>query len=159
MRLPIYKKVLITFPQKNLITGQLDQIDFGENPYIFEFSKQITDHLTSIKVIEEYFLEHNINTHSYPLYIISDSLYRSNIIKIVKKAEEAPRYFKQKSKQLSSKESAQLDLINLKQIQLENLQRENFNPAIESYGRQAKIIATLQYEKNFYQVLSKKLGI
>ncbi len=159
MRLPIYKKVLITFPQKNLITAQLDQIDFGENPYIFEFSKQVTDHLTSIKIIEAYFLEHNINTHSYPLYIISDSLYRSNIINIVKSSEEAPKYFRHKSKQLSSKESAQLDLINLKQTQLENLQSENFTPAIESYGRQAKVVAKLQYEQNFYQALSKKLGI
>lgn len=157
MRLPIYKKVLIAFPQKKQIENQLDQIDFGENPYIFELSKQVKEHLACFKIIENYLEEHDINTHSYPIYILSDVIFESKRIHIAKSIEQVPKFFNHRSKQLSSKESGQLELIHLKQIQLDNLQKENFAPALESFAQQAKIIFQLQREKEFYQKIYQRI--
>lgn len=157
MTLPIYKKITVKSSQPRLIQTQLDQLDFGENPFIFQFALTIQNHLDCIKVIEDYISEHDINTFSYPIYVVSEAAEYEGKLHLIKAADQAPNFFKHKSKQLSAKENQKLSIIQLKQLRLNGLSSSEFQPIIENYAQGAKKISQIHKENEFYKYILKQI--
>ena len=157
MALPIYKKIIIKSAQPRQINSQLDQIDFGENPFIFEFVDSIPDHVSCIGIIEEYFKDHEINTFSYPIFFVTEAEVSNSNFKTITKSSLAPSFFRQKSKQLTVKETQKLEVVKLKQLRLNSLRPSEFKPQLEEYGSNSKKISLLQTENFFYQNLIEEL--
>ena len=152
MGLPIYKKIIIKSASVRQINSQLDMLDFGENPFIIEFVDTIDDHQGCIDTIEKYLTEHEINTFSYSIFVVSHKSPETNL-KVISSSSLAPSFFKQKSKQLTVKESQKLDVVKLKQRRLDGLRRGDFEPYLESYGKNSKKISILHNESTFYSRL------
>lgn len=157
MALPIYKKILIKTASVRLIHSQLDQIDFGETPFIFHFASTISDQLTCINHIETYFDEHEINTFSYPIFIVSDVQGYIGSLRIIQEMSDAPKFYRHKSKQLSSKENQKLEIIQLKQQRLNGLRPSEFLPQLEEYGKNSKLISQLFKEREFLNSILVKI--
>lgn len=157
MTLPIYRKITVKSSQPRLIHAQLDQLDFGENPFIIQFAATIKSHRDCIKSIENYFEEHEINTFSYPIYIVTDNNDYLCSLNLIKNAESAPSFFRHKSKQLSAKENQKLAVIQLKQLRLNGLTSSEFNPIIEEYAKCSKKISLINNEIEFYKFISDKI--
>lgn len=157
MTLPIYKKILIKASSARIINSQLDQIDFGENPFIFHFPATLENQLDCIKHIENYFDEHEINTFSYPIYIVSDEENYQGPLKIIREAANAPRFFRHKSKQLSIKENQKFEVVKLKQQRLNGLRSSEFKSQLEEYGKNSKLISQLYTEQQFLNNILNKL--
>lgn len=159
MALPIYKKILIKSSTSRQIHSQLDQIDFGENPFIFHFPNSINNQLACIEHIEDYLAEHEINTFSYPIFVVTevDIEDYTGSLRIIKESKEAPKFYRHKSKQLSVKENQKLDVIKLKQQRLNGLRPNEFMPILKEYGTSAKVISDLSKEHQFLSDVLRKI--
>lgn len=159
MSFPSYKTITINSHQKRLIYSQLDQLDFGYFPYIFELNHLSQNQNEAIENIENYFFEHEINVYSYPIVILSDVQRQHDFFYLTDDKKNIPKFFKFKSKQLSTKEAQKLKFVELKQVHLNNISRQEFEPILEEYARTHKIINKLYNEKVFYERLAQKLHI
>ena len=157
MSFPVYKKISINSHQKRLIYSQLDQVDFGHQPFVFEMSHMITKQDEALTNIEAYLNEHSINRFTYPLIIISNIQNYTGSLMVVNSLDKVPRFFKNKSKQLSTKENQKLKYVELKQTHMENLILEEFEPIIKEYTRSHKKIYQLNNENEFLNLLTKKI--
>lgn len=159
MALPIFKKITINSNQKRLIQSQLDLLDFGENPFIFEMSNLNSNHEETMEHIENYLIEHEINTYSYPLFAIADIPNYQGSISVVSELKFIPKFYRYKSKQLNAKENSKFKIVQLKQTHLNHLQKEDFEPVINEYARTHKEIFLRHRENNFLELLKKGMGI
>ena len=114
MAIPSFKQVNINFPTKEKIFEQLSLHQFGQLPYIFTIS-HLEDEVQALSFIEEYLQENDISNYPYPIYIISTLKLYKGPFTLFEKIEELPRFFKQKIKQLNTKENKILQKIYLKQ--------------------------------------------
>lgn len=157
MSFPVYKKIAINSHQKRLLYSQLDQLDFGGHPYIFELGHMIKNQDECLIHIESYFDEHSINIYSYPIIIVANLENYKGQLTIINNIKQCPKFFTMRKKQLSTKESLKLRMVELKQKQLENLQVQEFMPVLNEYARTHKIISKLQKEHDFLNRISKEL--
>ena len=157
--LPIYKKISINSHQKRLIHSQLDLLDFGENPFIFEMSNLNINHIDTIQHIEDYLIEHGINTYSYPLFAVAEIPNYQGSIVVVSHLKFLPKFYRHKSKQLNAKENAKYKIVQLKQTHLNHLQKEEFEPVINEYARTHKEIFLRHRENDFLKILKEGMGI
>lgn len=140
---------MINSHQKRLIYSQLDQLDFGKHPYIFELSHMISKQEETLNNIEEYLTEHHINTYTYPLITIANVQNYIGKLMVLNDIAKCPKFFKRKTKQLNAKENQKLKYVQLKQIHMENLLLEEFEPILADYTKSHKQIYGLQNELNF----------
>lgn len=146
---------MINSHQKRLIFSQLDQLDFGTHPYIFELSQMITKQEETLTHIDDYLREHNINTYTYPLIVIANVQNYIGNLMVRDDISKCPKFYKRKTKQLNTKENQKLKYVQLKQIHMENLLLEEFQPIIDDYTKSHKKIFQLENELNY---LNKILG-
>lgn len=158
MSFPIYKKISINSHQKRLIYSQLDQIDFGEQPFIFEMSHMITKQDEALTNIENYLREHSINTYTYPIIIVANVQNYKGSLMVVNELKMCPSFFKQKSRQLNTKETQKLKYVQLKQKHMQNMLLEEFEPILQEYSRAHKEIYKLHKENIFLKKIKKKLS-
>ena len=152
MHLPQYKKILLQSESKSFIYSQLDQLDFGENPFIFELGKFNKDHDLTASVIEEYFEEHDINYFTYPIVLIGEFIEYSGTLFTAEEVSQAPSFYNiYKNKQLNAKELKKMQILKLKQTQLSNLRTTEFKSTIEEYASAHKQIRNMEKEISFFQ--------
>lgn len=159
MSFPIYKKISINSHQKRLIHSQLDQLDFGNHPYIFEMSHMIKNQEEALTNIEAYFFEHSINLFTYPVLIVANINNYTGRLTVVNDIKKIPRFFKMKKRQLSTKETQKLNYVELKQKHMQNLQLSEFEPILNEYTRNHKTISMLNNENEYFKSLIEKLFV
>lgn len=159
MSFPVYKKISINSHQRRLIFSQLDQIDFGEQPYIFELSHMITKQEEALTNIENYLKEHCINTYTYPIVIVANIHNYKGKLMVINDIKQVPLFFKQKTRQLNTKEVQKLKYVELKQTHMQNMIMEEFEPILEDYTIAHRKIYKLHEENVFLKQIKKGLGL
>jgi hypothetical protein len=158
MAIPSYKQVNINFEDKNSVFNQLSLHQFTQLPYLINIS-HLNEQYSALKNIEQYFMENDINNYPYPIYIISTVKNYFGPFHIFDSVESCPKFFKQKIKQLNTKENKILQKIYLKQKNLKNMNTLNHKEVFELYSESHKKIFYLEKEKTFLDNLTDKLNI
>ncbi len=156
MAIPSYKQVNINFEDKTSVYGQLNLHQFGQLPYLLNIS-HLAEQLIALKNIECYFQENEIKNYPYPIYIISNIKNYFGPFHIFESVESCPRFFRQKIKQLNTKENKILQKIYLKQKNLKNMNGINFTNTFQYYSDSHKSLYNLEKEKEFLDKLTFKL--
>lgn len=156
MAIPSYKQVNINFSDEKNIDKQLSMHQFGQLPYIFNIS-HLKDQITALRNIENHMQMKQISNYPYPIYIISDIKNHHGLFSLFEKIEHIPKFFKQKIKQLNTKENKILQKIYLKQHNLENMNGVNFKESIDEFAISHQAIFKTVKEKEFYDKIIKKL--
>jgi hypothetical protein len=156
MAIPSYKQININFEDKKSVFEQLALHQFGQIPYIINIS-HLTEQYSALKNIEQYFTENEVNNYPYPIYIISTIKNYFGIFHIFESIEACPSFFKQKIKQLNTKENKILQKIYLKQKNLNNMNGLNSKNIFKYYSQSHKTIYNLEKEKHFLDNLKFKL--
>ena len=123
---------------------------------VFSIS-HLQDEVQALSFIEEYLQENDISNYPYPIYIISTIKLYNGPFKLFEKVEELPQFFKQKIKQLNTKENKILQKIYLKQQNLKNMNGVDFTYILKQYADSHKIIYNNMKEADFLDRISSKL--
>jgi len=156
MAIPSYKQVNINFEDKNSVFNQLSMHYFGQLPFLITIS-HLNEQYSALKNIEQYFVENEINNYPYPIYIVSTIKNYFGPFHIFESVEACPKFYKQKIKQLNTKENKILQKIYLKQNNLKNMKSLNHKSVFEFYSESHKTIFNLEKEKSFLDKLTAKL--
>ena len=156
MAIPSYKQVNINFEDKNSVFNQLSLHQFGQLPFLITIS-HLNEQYSALKNIEQYFVENEINNYPYPIYIVSTIKNYFGPFHIFESVEACPKFYKQKIKQLNTKENKILQKIYLKQKNLRNMNSLNHKNVFEFYSESHKTIFNLEKEKSFLDKLTAKL--
>jgi hypothetical protein len=156
---PVYKKISLNSHQKRLIHSQLDQIDFGERPLVFELGHMIKNQDEALANLESYFEEHSINIFTYPIVVLANIPNYLGKLNILSNIKNLPQFFKIKTKQLNAKENQKLNYVELKQTHMKNMQLNEFQPILDEYTRTHKRIHRLNNENEYLKSLAEKLFI
>ena len=156
MAIPSYKQVNINFEDKNSVFNQLSMHQFGQLPFLITIS-HLNEQYSALKNIEQYFVENEINNYPYPIYIVSTIKNYFGPFHIFESVEVCPKFYKQKIKQLNTKENKILQKIYLKQKNLKNMNSLNHKNVFEFYSESHKTIFNLEKEKSFLDKLTAKL--
>ena len=156
MAIPSYKQININFEDKNSVFNQLSLHQFGQLPFLITIS-HLNEQYSALKNIEQYFVENEINNYPYPIYIVSTIKNYFGPFHIFESVEACPKFYKQKIKQLNTKENKILQKIYLKQKNLKNMNSLNHKNVFEFYSESHKTIFNLEKEKSFLDKLTAKL--
>ena len=140
-----------------MIYSQLDQIDFGGNPFIFEMGHMIAKQDEALGNIENYIKEHQINRFTYPIVIIANAKNYTGDLMVVNNIQNIPQFFKNKSRQLNTKEAQKLKSVQLKQTHMENLILEDFEPTLNNYAKSHKRVFELNNQYEFLKAIGRKI--
>lgn len=155
--LPCYKNLHINSSDKRMIYAQLDQLQFGYNPFYFILTESNKDHEETVKAIEDYLLENQINFHPYPFYIIGNVKYYEGPLKIIPNKSYLPKFYNRKPRPLSSKENLVMNKLELKQTSVKNYADREVSPILFEYARAHKSIVYLKKELDFLEQLNQRL--
>lgn len=156
MGIPSYKQVHIRYTNKLEIYNQLKAFQFGKNPYIFIIT-HLEKQQEAIQSLENYFIEYDIESTPYPIFILANQNVNSSIIEVVQSMDQVPQFFHQKVKTPNIKEQAVLAKLDLKKENLSKLRSEDYNPILRNYSSFHKEIYELTREANFYETILKKM--
>ena len=157
MSLPIYKRIKINSAQQKHIQSQLDLLDFGQKPFIFEIAEHISESHEVLMHIEDYLFEHDINTHIYPIFVLSQVSDYLGPLNIIKDTQKLPMYYKHKTKQLNAKENSRNKVVELKQTQLASIRRSDFAPTLYNYSKNHKEILISQRKNHYFESLIARI--
>lgn len=156
MAIPSFKQVNINFASREKIYNQLSLHQFGQLPYILTIS-HLEEEVQALKYIEDYLEEHDISNYPYPIYIISKIKLYKGPFSLFEKIEDLPKFYKQKIKQLNTKENKILQKIYLKQQNLMNMNGVDFTYVLKQYADSHKMIYNNIKESDFLDRISTKL--
>lgn len=156
MAIPHFKQININNSTEESINHQLSSYTFGHMPYILNISN-LSDQFEALSIIEEFMESEGITNYPYPIYIISDLKNYHGPFSIFEDIKDCPSFFKQKIKQLNSRENKILQRIYLKQKNLFNMQGHNYEENLKDYSFHHKEIYHLHKESLFLSKLKEKL--
>lgn len=153
MKLPSLQEIKLNLKENVSIEAVLKNYPLSINPFFIDLTG-VKEELTKtlLEEISLYLFKENINSSfPYPLYIITQSVESHKNLNIVKDISDITSYYKQKSKQLKTKEQSLLNKV--KTLNLRNSLLD-INDAVEDlnyYSERAQILKKLVKEFHFYE--------
>lgn len=155
--IPTFKTITMNSHEKRMIYAQLEQYEFGFSPYIFIIHHFVKKQSEALNNIEDYLTENQVKTYPYPIYVVGKVPDYIGPLLLVSDTKFIPTFFKQKERQLNSKEEQIFNKLSLKQQNLNNIQELDYKPILDEYARTHKIISLLNSEKNYLQQLTSQI--
>ena len=156
MALPIYKQVHLKSDQKEQIFEQLKLHNFGDVPYLFILT-HLENQQLALQGLEECIAELDLATWPYPLYVISNILGHKGRLEVLQDIQQCPQFFNKKVKPLHVKEQQLMQKLLLKQKNIKNLRKSEYQPVLNRYAKAHKAVFKASIEANYLENLLQKL--
>lgn len=156
MQIPSYQYIVINSDHKSNIFEQLQVLNFGKRPYLFDVTN-LNDELSAITFIDEYIEQFNVALFPYPIFIITNQLGASKMLETFSGLYDCPQFFNQKSKNLSSAEQKLLTKLELKVNKLNTIKDQSYNENIKQYASKHKEIHSLTLQNLYLEKLLNRL--
>ena len=159
MSLPIYQHVNIKTIQLEDLQNFLNPEMNSVHPVALNLKQlDLEQQREIVGLIENYFSTNNYSfKYPYPVYLIMDHEKAITHMPSVKTVEELPKFFGQKESKMNVKESHLIGRNKLLQQSIKNIDSEQIQENIQSYGNLHRKVYELEKERLFYRSILNRL--
>ena len=157
MAIPSLKKISINSADPEILTAQLDNIDFRSRPHILSLHAVSESQQVCLDFINEYFRKYPYKLLPYPPYVLTNIKDNQSIVRLISSEEQLPKLYKIKERPLNHKETNLLNRIELLQKNFSHINLYESQATLDSYSSHQRDLKKIQLEINFLDKLSQSL--
>lgn len=158
MLLPIYQEIELLNAEESELDNIFQGKFYGNCPLVFDITKFGTGQTKIIRNFEVYLNKHNLSSKfPYALYFISDIENYRGTLNIMASKNHLPRFFNQRNKKPSGKESQILNKVHLKREKIKSVANAQSEYKLKQFAKYHKILFRESFEGHFLESILKEL--